>query len=295
MQKPTVSVIIPTYNREKTILRAVNSIFVQTMQDFEVIIVDDASTDKTIDILNSHFTDSRLKIVKNIKNLGTSGAKNVGLEHSSGKYIALLDSDDEWLPEKLEKQIQFMESNSRDFPLSFTSVYVHREEQQKALLRHPRKVGTWFESLLLGETFNLGSTLIATKECFNKVGQFSTKLDRFEDRDWTIRYFDHYSDFQFLAMPLTKIHNSGWPETETVQQSIQEIFYLNKERLKQKGGYYFNLFDVGLSFEVFVAHCRSGKKRKAISQIISIILKKPSFISYMAYRFIRKLKQKDIA
>lgn len=98
-----VSVIIPTYNREKTIKRCIDSVVNQSMPPYEIIVVDDGSTDKTLKILNEHFKD--IKIIKQ-NHQGAQVARNAGILAAQGEYIAFLDSDDEWLADKLEVQVR---------------------------------------------------------------------------------------------------------------------------------------------------------------------------------------------
>ncbi len=107
-----VSVCIAVYNRENFILHALRSVLNQTYQNFEIIIIDDGSTDHTVNKISS-IKDSRIKLSKNTTNKGVVYTRNRYLEETKGEYIAILDSDDEWLPEKLEKQIEFFKSNPR--------------------------------------------------------------------------------------------------------------------------------------------------------------------------------------
>jgi len=108
---PLVSVIVPTFNRAHLLGRALDSIKKQTFKSFEVLVVDDGSFDYTAKLVRESYPE--FKLLK-IKNSGVSAARNVGIHESRGKYIALLDSDDEWLPEKLEKQISlFKQSHFR--------------------------------------------------------------------------------------------------------------------------------------------------------------------------------------
>ena len=109
MQTPLVSVIIPTFNRAEVVSRAVNSVLNQTFKDFECIVVDDGSTDETDSVLLG-FAD-RIKVVKT-ENRGVSAARNTGAKLAAGKYIAFLDSDDEWKPQKLQKQFDFMQKSA---------------------------------------------------------------------------------------------------------------------------------------------------------------------------------------
>lgn len=122
MQKPLVSVIIPTYNSAKTVVRAINSVRNQTFDDWECIIVDDSSVDNTVSIVKEYLYDKRLKLITLPKNSGVAVARNKGIEKAKGRFIAFLDSDDEWLSGKLEKHIEFMLEQKSFF--SFTSYEV---------------------------------------------------------------------------------------------------------------------------------------------------------------------------
>jgi len=115
-----VSIIIPTYNTEKFIGDTLQSVQNQTYQNWEMILVDDASTDRTVSVIEEFAkNDSRIKLFKLEKNSGNGFARNIALEKASGKYIAYLDADDLWFPEKLEKQIQFLKANNLPFTFSF--------------------------------------------------------------------------------------------------------------------------------------------------------------------------------
>ena len=115
-----VSIITPTFNAEKFIRATIESVLNQSYQNWEMILVDDASTDKTIAIIKE-FTikDNRIKLIELSKNSGNGFARNVALEKAVGKYIAYLDADDIWLPIKLENQIQFLKANNLPFTFSF--------------------------------------------------------------------------------------------------------------------------------------------------------------------------------
>jgi glycosyltransferase involved in cell wall biosynthesis len=109
---PKVSVIMTAYNREKFIAEAIRSVLAQTFSDFELIIIDDGSTDKTLEKASGFGHDPRIRIIKNEKNLGIATTRNKALSFARGKYIAPLDSDDIWLDrEKLKKQVEFLDEN----------------------------------------------------------------------------------------------------------------------------------------------------------------------------------------
>lgn len=114
MKDELVSIIMPSWNTGRFISDSIQSVLDQTYKNFELIIVDDASTDNTDKIINS-FKDTRIKYYKNSQNEGAAKSRNLALRKARGKWIAFLDSDDLWMPEKLEKQIKFMKENNISF------------------------------------------------------------------------------------------------------------------------------------------------------------------------------------
>ena len=126
-----VSIIMPNYNCEKFIDETIKSVLAQTYGNWELLIVDDCSTDGSIKIINSYCEkDERIKLFPNDKNCGAAASRNKALREAKGRWIAFLDSDDLWTPEKLEKQIAFMDSNNYKF--SYTA-YKQVDEQTKPL------------------------------------------------------------------------------------------------------------------------------------------------------------------
>ncbi|MCL6461546.1 MAG: glycosyltransferase family 2 protein [Flavobacterium micromati] len=120
MQNPLVSIITPCYNSEKFIQETIQSVQNQTYQNWEMIIVDDASTDNTVAIIDKIASiDYRIKVNKLNKNSGTGIARNKALDFANGKYIAFLDADDLWKPEKLKTQVNFLQSNNIPFTFSY--------------------------------------------------------------------------------------------------------------------------------------------------------------------------------
>ena len=113
--KELVSIIMPSYNTAQYISQSINSILAQTYSNWELIIVDDCSTDNTDDVVESYLKDPRIKYLKNEKNSGAAVSRNRALREANGKWIAFLDSDDLWMPQKLERQLFFMEQNGYHF------------------------------------------------------------------------------------------------------------------------------------------------------------------------------------
>lgn len=138
-----VSVIMPNYNCEKYLSETIESVLGQTYKNWELLIVDDCSTDNSVDVIKKYCeSDERIKLFVNEKNSGAAASRNLAIKKAEGKWIAFLDSDDKWMPEKLEKQLKFMSDNGYKF--SYTA-YEQIDEQSKKNGRKvvgPKKVGT---------------------------------------------------------------------------------------------------------------------------------------------------------
>src|SRR6185312_15790823 len=137
---PLVSVVIPTFNRRHLILRAIESVVRQTYPRVEVIVVDDASTDGTVEFLESKRFKAPLRVIRLEQNSGPSAARNKGIAHASGKYVALLDSDDYWLPGKLAGQVEAAERSSHpDRILIYSALVILRRNE--TIVRPRRGIG----------------------------------------------------------------------------------------------------------------------------------------------------------
>lgn len=135
---PLISIITPNYNCARFIAQTIESVLAQTYTNWEMLIVDDCSTDGSYEIAREYAEkDSRIKVFRNEKNSGAAVSRNRAIEASSGEYVAFLDSDDLWLPEKLERQLNFMQENNCDF--SFTE-YEHIDEDSRSLLKVARVI-----------------------------------------------------------------------------------------------------------------------------------------------------------
>jgi glycosyltransferase involved in cell wall biosynthesis len=131
MEKPLVSIITPSFNSEKFIAETIQSVQNQTYKNWEMIIVDDYSSDETVAIVTKMaLQDNRIQLFQSEKNSGTGIARNTALEKAKGRYVSFLDADDLWKPQKLEKQIDFLKTNNVPFTFSF---YDCIDETGKAL------------------------------------------------------------------------------------------------------------------------------------------------------------------
>jgi len=220
---PTVSVIIPTYNRAHMIGRAIQSVLSQTYQDFELIVVDDGSTDNTQEVVKS-FNDSRLRYIRREENSGTSAApRNTGIKLARGEYIALLDSDDEWLSEKLEKQLNKFESVSSDTGLVYCGYVCINGRTGETLRKYiPTERGDVFKSNVEGSIHLGDTTPLVRKECFQKVGVYDTEFLGFQSCDMWIRISKYYK-FDFVPEILWKYYIHGKQDSASLERRIQGL------------------------------------------------------------------------
>ena len=188
MSKPLVSVIIPTYNRSNLLKRAI--VLQQTYSHLECIVVDDASTDDTEKIV-AGYEDERIAYIRHELNKHVSAARNTGIKHANGKYLAFLDDDDEWLPSKLEKQIHVF-ANS-DSNVGMVYCWMNFYDGEKLILqRHPELRGNIFINTLSSQPIGNASTLLVKKEIAEEIEGFDTNLLRGNDGDFIRRISRNY-------------------------------------------------------------------------------------------------------
>lgn len=191
MSKPSVSVIIPTYNRAPLLKRAIESVLKQSFDDFELIVVDDASPDNTPDVVES-INDGRIRYIRLKKNSGGPVARNTGIKKARGRFIALLDDDDEWLPHRLELQVKKFEEISREFGVVYGGFYYVSQHDGRILGKRLPKVRGDVYPHLLKENFIGSPTLLIRRECFKRAGLFDTTLTSSQDWDMWLRIARYY-------------------------------------------------------------------------------------------------------
>ena len=180
-----ISVIIPTYNRADKIENSIRSVLNQTYQNVEVLVIDDASTDNTENIVRN-IKDERLSYIRMPENGGASVARNEGVRYATGEWIAFHDSDDVWRPDKLEKQIAYRDKN-KECDLIYTAYLMHFANGEEILVPNASMVGDWeadmFDTLLQNNTIG-APTILMRKSVFNEVGGFDTSWNCLEDWDF---------------------------------------------------------------------------------------------------------------
>ncbi len=195
-----VSVVLPTYNRAQSIRSAIDSVLAQTYRDFELIIVDDGSTDSTRELVEQ-YSDKRIRYIRHEKNRGLAAGRNTGARDARGIFIANQDSDDIWMPEKLQREVHALES-------AYPRVGVAYSRLEKVFSEGAGPVyipasnaavanGNLHRKLLEGNFITMQVALMR-KECFEKVGGFDESLSAFQDWDFWLRVSNAY---EFVYVP----------------------------------------------------------------------------------------------
>jgi len=204
---PKVSVIIPTYNRLLMLKEAVDSVLAQEFEDMELIVVDDGSTDGTAEEMKRY--GGRVKLIQNSENKGVSAARNKGILHARGKYIAFLDSDDLWVKGKLKIQVSFLDDNPH-YPVCHTDeIWIRRGKRVNPMLKHAKYSGWIFEKCLPLCIISPSSVMMK-RTLFSKVGLFDEALPVCEDYDFWLRVSARFPIF-FIDRKLI-IKRGGHPD-----------------------------------------------------------------------------------
>ena len=194
---PLVSVIIPSYNRGWILKDAIDSVLSQDYRHFELLVIDDGSTDNTQDILKYYKKDIRVICQSN---KGVSAARNIGITSSTGSLIAFLDSDDFWLPGKLSRQVDFFVSNPDALICQTEETWIRNGKKVNPKIKHKKKSGDIFiPSLLL--CLISPSAVMLKRSLFDNVGMFDETLPACEDYDLWLRISYKYQ-IDLIDMPL---------------------------------------------------------------------------------------------
>jgi glycosyltransferase involved in cell wall biosynthesis len=234
---PTVSVVVPTYNRARMLHRSVESVLAQTYEDFELIVVDDGSTDHTRNVANS-YDDDRLTYIRHGENQGASAARNTGIEHASGEYIAFLDSDDEWLPRKLERQVAALERRPPEWVAVYCGVDIADDAgiltefaRAAGLCRLAETEGAEGGAELVKDVLldrlhtSAGSTLLVKANVVDAIDGFDDSFQRFQDPEFLIRVL-RQGKLAYVDETLVHRYDTGRPPASVIERSDRK--YLAK-------------------------------------------------------------------
>ena len=198
-KKPLVSIVIPAYNVESYIKNAIESALNQTYKNIEIIVIDDGSTDSLKKALEPYLKSKKIKYIYQ-ENKGLAGARNTGIKNARGEYIALLDSDDEFLPEKIERQIAYLE-NHPECDICYCDLWHFYEEEPGRLLKLNYKYYSGEDTFpkLLEKNFINPLTVVLRRSIIERYGYFDEKYRRSEDWELWLRL--SYQGVQFCVLP----------------------------------------------------------------------------------------------
>ena len=207
-KNPKVSVVIPTYNSAQFIVETLESVFAQTYKDYEVIVVDDGSTDNTKEVLKPYM--SRIRYIYK-ENGGPASARNEGIKNARGEYIAFLDSDDLWLPEKLEKQVEYFEQYPDVVLVSTDRIRLVGNRLIRGRKKCKRVSNDAFINLWWCNSI-VNSSVMVRRFCFDKVGVFdeSEEIISAEDLEMWLRIArEHKVGYIDQALTIYRVHKDG--------------------------------------------------------------------------------------
>jgi glycosyltransferase involved in cell wall biosynthesis len=274
---PCVSVVIPTYNRAQLVQDAIRSVLQQTYTHFELIVVDDGSTDDTREQVAAFQRDPRVRYIYQ-ENRGLSAARNAGIRAAQGEYIALLDSDDLWLPAKLEEQMNLLATDG-----GADVVYCDLREIDlagnvlSAVWQRPPSLGTLYEDLMYGNVITgSGSSVLVRAKCFAQVGLFDEALAACEDQDLWRRMSLAQRKFVYLDQVLVHIRrHAANMQNDLSRMARARLQYLEKLRLETPSPFRHHLPEVAyltyaqLAINYLVVRRLSGAARFS-AKIVSL-------------------------
>ena len=225
-----ISVIIPTYNRKKTLARAIQSVINQSLSPFEILIIDDGSNDGTEEWVKENFQNIKY-IYQN--NRGVSSARNIGIENANGDWVAFLDSDDEWLSNKLHEQVIAIESNPKIKFFHTNEIWIRNGVRVNQMKKHKKYGGYIFEKCLDICRISPSSVLIQ-KEVFDNIGVFDESLRVCEDYDLWLRITSKYP-VVFLDVPLIYKYGGHADQLSKVNDGIESYRIQSLEKIINSG------------------------------------------------------------
>jgi glycosyltransferase involved in cell wall biosynthesis len=283
----TISVLIPLYNRRREIGRAIASVLRQSRAADEIIVVDDGSSDGSADAVAA-LGESRIRLLRHECNRGCSGARNTGIAAARGDWIALLDSDDEWNPQKLALQHQALTASAA---LAGATGYVirdYRTGEEREFI--PRADDATLDALVWGCPLGIGSTLMVRRSVFGEIGTFDEDLPRLEDWEWMMRYLPAHR-LDVLPQALTIVHKASDPSRTQVFASVARIRARHRNAWYRRSWLTGRKFDSTLQVEEAAAAHYEGNNARAAALSVRALASyplRPGLLTLLAKRALRR-------
>lgn len=260
---PSISAIIPLWNRAHVIKGAVNSVLAQKLPadwSLEIVVIDDGSTDDLESALHPY--GNRISRIRHQHNAGAAAARNTGIAATSGDYLAFLDSDDAWVPNKLATQIAFMQAN--DCSVSCTACYLSRPGGSTVVWPQYKTGLLGLKDIVWGCFLSPGTTMVCRRSVFEDVGMFDSALERCEDWDWLLRFCSRHR-LPYLAVPLAWREPSPHPDKDKVLAALEQIRATYVSTLLPRDQRH---FEAALALEAAATHSRQGHRLPSLAKLL---------------------------
>lgn len=246
-----VSVIIPLYNRAIHVGRAVDSVLAQTMPVEEILVVNDGSDDNPEEQLAKYKTSVR--VINHDSNAGAAAARNTGIKESKNEYIAFLDSDDIWMPEKIERQMSFMAETGMSVSCTgFNLSLFGLEKNDSIVAKRPYGTSLSISDIAWGCYTSPGSTMICSRALLNEVGGYDASFPRYEDWDLLIRLMAIApKGIGFLNIPLANIEYTNRFSAADAFEGLERIFEKHQAQMASR-------YDLDRQFRAAIAFNRAA-------------------------------------
>jgi glycosyltransferase involved in cell wall biosynthesis len=224
-----------------------------------------------LELINS-FIDPRIKIIHHLKNLGEAETRNTAIKCALGRFLAFLDSDDEWLPEKLSHQMDILSQRHEEIIANVTGYYLFDEFgiRRKETPPHP---SSWYKHLLTGCSLGPGTTMMVSRKAFDKIGYYDSSLIRYTDWDWLLRFAEFYP-LTVTDEPLAVIYRASQPQARVVEVAAQQ--FLEKHYCDfQKFGYYGKRAIAKRYLEVAIYYFYEENKSRGWDWLLKALVQSP--------------------
>jgi glycosyltransferase involved in cell wall biosynthesis len=286
------SVVIPAYNRSDLLPRAIASVLAQSRPALEIIVVDDASTDGTAAVA-ANFPGAPLRVVRHDQNRGPSGSRNTGIDAARAPWIAFLDSDDEWMPDKAECQLAALTASRNAARASVTGYTIRDSRDGRMVTFRPPAGQLAADDLLFGCPFSVCSTMMVERGAFDEVGRFEPSMRRLEDWDWVMRY-QRRNAMASLPDILVTVHKFNDPSYAHVAGAVAHLRAVHYPVWREASWIAGRKFKSSLDVEEAAGAYYEGDKRKAVALTLRAIgtypFRNAAFYMMLARRFARTLR-----
>ena len=292
---PKFSVIIPNYNRGKVLPKAISSVLSQSYSNFELIIVDDCSTDDSMQVI-AKIQDDRIKLLQMPKNSGAAAARNYGIKNSKGDFISLLDSDDFYDPEFLQKTFVELSQSEPLVGFSWTGVRYHEDGKASERIWQPKRIENAYITFLHSLHIGTNSGITFKKEIFEKVGYFNESLPAAEDTDFFLRITQHF-DYIVISKVLINVEKDSDDRLSKNFKKVAKAYnvFLNQhfpvinKSIKLKQRFYYKL--MWLNYHLARKDMARSYFKKIPKSNVKILFK--AFVTFGLYEIFSLEKAKD--